>query len=190
MGLLNNVMLGADGVGSAMLDQADENLKNPKSWLYCDKSEKIDKQFDEGEIDTRIIKISDEKYRIPNMLYSPENIFADNIAALDVNFLRENKYVQISTSPDAEEAAESSAKDLKKTIASWYKSFRNIAVVGLLSVLIYIGIRILISSAADDKAKYKESLKDWLVALCLVFVIHFIILTLGGNFNEHRFNST
>ena len=175
MGLLNNVMLGADGVGSAMLDQADENLKNPKSWLYCDKSEKIDKQFDEGEIDTRIIKISDEKYRIPNMLYSPENIFADNIAALDVNFLRENKYVQISTSPDAEEAAESSAKDLKKTIASWYKSFRNIAVVGLLSVLIYIGIRILISSAADDKAKYKESLKDWLVALCLVFVIHFIM---------------
>ena len=64
---------------------------------------------------------------------------------------------------------------LQETIASWYKSFRNIAVVGLLSVLVYLAIRILISSTAADKAKYKESLRDWFVALCLVFVIHIVM---------------
>ncbi len=30
-------------------------------------------------------------------------------------------------------------------------------------------IRIIISSSADDKAKYKQRLFDWLVAICLIF---------------------
>ncbi len=42
-------------------------------------------------------------------------------------------------------------------------------------MLVYIGIRILIGSTAPDKAKYKERLQDWVVALCLVFVIHIIM---------------
>ena len=114
---------------------------------------------------------------IPNILYSPENIFANKIAALDVNFLRPNKYrsVKVGSYKDAEEKAQSSAKVLSKTIATWYRAFRNIAIVGLLSVLIYLGIRILLSSTAPDKAKYKEMLQDWLVALCLVFIIQFIM---------------
>lgn len=114
---------------------------------------------------------------IPNILYSPENIFANKIAALDVNFLRPNKYrsVKVGSYKDAEEKAQSSAKVLSKTIATWYRAFRNIAIVGLLSVLIYLGIRILLSSTSPDKAKYKEMLQDWLVALCLVFIIQFIM---------------
>ena len=38
-----------------------------------------------------------------------------------------------------------------------------------------MGIRILIGSTAEDKAKYKEAIKDWVVALCLVFFMQFII---------------
>lgn len=54
MGLLNNVMLGADGVGSAMLPQGDPNLTNPKSWLYFGKysdheKKEFDKIFNAGE---------------------------------------------------------------------------------------------------------------------------------------------
>ena len=45
----------------------------------------------------------------------------------------------------------------------------------LLSILIYIGIRIIISSSADDKAKYKQRLFDWLVAICLIFFMHYIM---------------
>ena len=50
-----------------------------------------------------------------------------------------------------------------------------------------MGIRIVISSTATDKAKYKENLQDWLVALCLVFIIHFImsgIMMLTDKFTE------
>ena len=178
MGLLNNLMLGADGVGSAMLSYDDENLSNSESWLYVDESQvkEFDEEFMDGEIDTKsFIDLGGEDFDIPNMLYSPENIFANNISALDINFLNPNTYQAISSSEDAKEKSESSATTLKPIIASWYKAFRNIAVVGLLSVLIYLGIRILLSSTASDKAQYKERLKDWFVALCLIFFIHFIM---------------
>lgn len=165
MGAFNNFMLGADGIGSAMLDQENDNLESGSgSWLTEGSGQKA-------------ISISniEDNYKVPNMLYSPENIFGNRIAALDVNFLRQNSYTAINSSDGAEEAATSSAGIVSTTISVWYKGFRNVAIVGLLSVLVYLGIRILISTAATDKAKYKESLKDWLVALCLVFFIHILM---------------
>lgn len=165
MGAFNKFMLGANGIGSAMLDQDNDNLKKSSgSWLV--------KDF--GKEKKSITDIESD-YEVPNMLYSPETIFGNRIAALDVNFLRKNNYDAITESNDAKEAAKSSAETVSSTIATWYKGFRNVAIVGLLSVLVYLGIRILISTAATDKAKYKESIKDWLVALCLVFIIHILM---------------
>ena len=43
----------------------------------------------------------------------------------------------------------------------------------MLSILVYVGIKIVISSAAEDKAKYKETLKDWVIGLCLIFLMHY-----------------
>lgn len=70
---------------------------------------------------------------------------------------------------------ESTASKLQTTLATWYVALRRIALVGLLSVLVYVGIRIVISSAASEKAKYKGMLKDWLVAVCLLFTLHYIM---------------
>ena len=186
-GALNNFMLGANGFGSSMLSQNDPNLTDPNSWICVENPASVNKSdaktvvFENGEIDTSLTKWGDAKFTIPNMLYSPENIFANNIAALDINFLRANEYQSIYVSgnekfqENANEKSTSATKDLKITIASWYKSFRNISIVGLLSVLIYLGIRTLISTAATDKAKYKEMIQDWVVALCMIFFIHFIM---------------
>ena len=56
---------------------------------------------------------------------------------------------------------ESTAYKLKSTIAKWYMALRTIALVGLLSVLVYIGIRIILSSgSANNKAKYKNVIKN------------------------------
>ena len=167
MGAFNNIMLGADGISSAMLYKDDINLEEGSgSWL---------KTEPEGEVTEVTVDNLENNFKIPNMLYSPETIFGNRIAALDVNFLRANTYTSISGSEEAQEQAQSSASSISKVIAKWYKGFRNLAIVGLLSVLVYLGIRILISTAATDKAKYKESLQDWIVALCLVFIIHFIM---------------
>ena len=68
------------------------------------------------------------------------------------------------------------AYELKGTISKWYFIIRNIAMVGLMLVLLYIGIRIIISSIAAEKAKYKQMLSDWVIALCLVFLMQYIMV--------------
>ena len=64
---------------------------------------------------------------------------------------------------------------LHDTIATWYKIMRNIALVFLLSVLVYVGIRIMLSSTAADNTKYKKMLVDWVAALCILFVLHYLM---------------
>ena len=109
---------------------------------------------------------------IPNIMYSPEMIFSNKVAMLDVNFIHPNQNYQ---SIEGSGTVDSTAKKLQPIIASWYNAFRNIALVGLLSVLVYTGIKIVISSTATEKAKYKERIVDWLVAVCILFVLHYIM---------------
>ena len=73
-------------------------------------------------------------------------------------------------------SANNSAMELKSTVAKWYYTLRNLAVVSLMIVLLYIGIRILIASVASEKAKYKQMIKDWIVAICLIFVMQYIMI--------------
>lgn len=83
---------------------------------------------------------------------------------------------------------ESTAYKLKSTIAKWYMALRTIALVGLLSVLVYIGIRIILSSgSANNKAKYKNMLQDWVVAICILFVLHYMMafmLNISSRLND------
>ena len=67
----------------------------------------------------------------------------------------------------------STAYTLRPIIATWYIAIRNIALVGLLSVLLYVGIRIIISTTSQDKAKYKKMLIDWFTAILILFVLHY-----------------
>ena len=64
---------------------------------------------------------------------------------------------------------------LHNIIATWYKILRNIALIVMLCMLVYVGIRIMITSTAADGAKYKKMLMDWAVALCILFVLHYIM---------------
>ena len=68
-----------------------------------------------------------------------------------------------------------SAYELSETIARWYYIIRTLALVCSMVVLLYIGIRIIISSIAEEKAKYKQMLSDWVVALCLIVLMHYIM---------------
>lgn len=121
---------------------------------------------------------------IPNgEIYSPYEIFSNQIPLLDVNFISPHEYKKTIWNIDMqnfkiyseEEDVESSAEILQKTISSWYEALRNIAIVALMSVLLYIGIRIVVSSSNSEKARYKELIFDWLTALCLIFFMHYIM---------------
>ena len=138
---------------------------------------------------------------LPIILYSPATIFYNRVPALDVNFIKPSvtyaggkgtyttadkssilntpKYTQKKTSSNnATKYENNTAYQLRDTIATWYTGFRNIAMVALLSVLIYVAIRIILSSTAGETAKYKQMLQDWALAICLLFVMHYMMALL------------
>lgn len=130
-------------------------------------------------------------------LLTPADIFTGKVVITNVNFFK--GYLQANThgatssvqsynnnngksSADVITNAETQValENLRKSISKWYSTIRNITIVGLLSVLVYIAIEMIISSASQDKAKYKKMLTDWLVAICLVFLLHYIMaITIG-----------
>lgn len=115
------------------------------------------------------IKSGKDNYSIPVIKYGPEAIFENEVPALDANFINPTKW------GDKVQNDRSIAIQLQKTISSWYNALRNLVIVGLLSILVYVGIRMMITSVASDKAKYKQMFMDWLIALCLVFFLHYIM---------------
>ncbi len=64
----------------------------------------------------------------------------------------------------------------RTAIAKWYYILRLISAAILLVILIYVGIRMAISTIASEQAKYKQMLTDWLVSLALLFLLHYIII--------------
>ena len=80
-------------------------------------------------------------------------------------------------------SANNSAYELKGVISKWYYTVRNISIVVLMVVLLYIGIRIIISTVASEKAKYKQMLTDWVIGMCLVFMMQYIMV-FANNFTE------
>lgn len=138
-------------------------------------------------------------------IYSPYEIFSNKIPLMDVNFLsphvyeknifinKNNVYEKWNGELDDDKEIDSSSGALQKVVSSWYVALRNIAIVVLLSILLYLGIRIVISSSSAEKATYKQTLLDWLIALILVFGMHYIMsfaLTMTENISEILNNVT
>ena len=64
----------------------------------------------------------------------------------------------------------------RQSVAKWYFILRLISTAALLVILIYIGIRMALSTIAEEKAKYKEMFLDWVQSVALLFLLHYIIL--------------
>lgn len=94
---------------------------------------------------------------------TPFHILFNKIALLDVNFFNilDNGSV---------------VSNIRNSIAGWYYVMRMIAAAILLCVLIYVGIRMAITTIASDKAAYKKMLVDWVCSLALIFLLQYIIL--------------
>ena len=117
-------------------------------------------------------------FQLPFIVISPENIIQNKIGMFDVNFFSEN------TKNNENDNSINIANELHLTIAKWYYLIRNLVIVIFMILLIYIGIKILITSISEDKAKYKKMLVDWFVSFALVFVIHYIMVFSMNIVNE------
>jgi hypothetical protein len=66
--------------------------------------------------------------------------------------------------------------NIRTSISYWYYSLRNLAIIIQLCVLIYIGIRMVMATVADQKAQYKTMFKNWLIGFILIFVLHYFMV--------------
>lgn len=123
-----------------------------------DNEKKVDTIYKTAEVN--------EIYTINGKTYNVQNINSANTANL-------YRIKNIQTSE--EQQKHSLSYDLRNTVSKWYNILRVIAIVGMMSVLVYIGIRILLSSTSTQKAKYKELLQDWAVGMVLLFTMHYIM---------------
>ncbi len=99
---------------------------------------------------------------------TPADIIFNRLNIVDINFFN------ISGS--------STIDKIKVQVAQWYYIIRILAIMLLLCILIYVGIRAAISTVASDKAKYKQMIVDWLVGFILLFVLHYImVITIYAN---------
>lgn len=96
---------------------------------------------------------------------TPFHIFFNKIALLDVNFLNFDGLTEGGT-----------VYIFRTAVAGWYYTMRLIACMVLAVILIYIGIRMAISTIASEKAMYKKMLVDWVTSLALLFLLHYIML--------------
>ena len=105
-----------------------------------------------------------------------EDIIFNQVPLLDVNIFK--PLTESSTSTSGINIIES----LHQSIAIWYYIFRNVVIIGMLLTLIYLGVRMAITTIAEDKAKYKKLLIDWLVSFIIIFIIHYyIVIVVQGN---------
>lgn len=104
--------------------------------------------------------------------YTTDDKLKNAIGDRDIQYYYYNKNGQ-----EIKTSKQNSAKELQKLISQWYNALRNMAIVLSMSVLLYIGIRMLLTTVAQDKAKYKQMLTDWFIGLCLIFFLHYIMAT-------------
>lgn len=65
---------------------------------------------------------------------------------------------------------------ISQKVTQYYYVMRNLSIAILLFILLYIAIRMAMSTLSTDEAKYKRMLTDWAVSLALVFVLHYIMI--------------
>lgn len=104
---------------------------------------------------------------VADFLVQPFHVLFNQIPLLDVNLLNLNPE---NVSPDGP------VMTFRYAIAGWYYSIRLLAAMILAVVLIYVGIRMAISTIAQEKAMYKKMLVDWTVSIVLLFLLHYIMI--------------
>jgi hypothetical protein len=121
-------------------------------------------------INNVVVKIEGGLKTTENGLIDISDIIFNRIPILDIDFFNFKKA--------GGKIIDSSSiiYKLRKTISQWYYALFIVCAIGLLLTLIYIGIRMAISTIAERKAKYKRMLQNWILSVVILFTLHFFMV--------------
>ncbi len=104
----------------------------------------------------------------------------NQIGVFDINYFNfDDSYESGSMTVQVPE----SIRAIKTNIAKWFYILRLVSAAIALLVLIYVGIRMAISTVASERATYKKMLVSWIESMIILFLLQYIILaifTLGS----------
>lgn len=120
----------------------------------------------EGEETAYFINATKYKslYSYPQIGISPEQIFSGEIDLLNADFFN-TEGVQ----------SDSVYMVIRNIVIYWFRALRYLGLAVLLVVLVYSGIKIMMSSVAKNKSKYKQGIVNWVVAIFLMFLLPYIM---------------
>lgn len=116
------------------------------------------------------IDANNKTFTAEDILIGPDAIFQGKIGLLDANFFQAD---------DVGKALNgfSLTYTIKLAIAEIYVVLRNLCAVIMLGGLIFVGIRILLTSNHPEKqAQWKSILTDWLIGLVLLIFVHILMI--------------
>lgn len=95
-------------------------------------------------------------------------------AIVCINLIYINSAVHAATSVNATKIIDL----IKEAVSKWYYVLRLLSIAFMLLVLLFIGIKMAISTVASEQAVYKNMLVDWLAGMILVFSIHYFMIAI------------
>lgn len=146
-------------------EQANNNSGNSNNSSQTDNDDEDD---DNQELET-----SDPENEYTKR-YTIESIIFNEVPIFDINFFNVGKAGGEDVVPGSPVAI------IRNGIASWYISFRNLASIALIILIVYYGIRMAISTVAEEQAKFKEFLLNWLKSLLLLWTLDIIMMMVLG----------
>lgn len=97
---------------------------------------------------------------------APDNIIFNRIAILDVNFFNPNKNSII---------AQSGGNSAGNIVAQIYNTFQTIALSVFVIAAMIVGIKLALSSIAQEKAQCKKAITNWVIGIVLLFLMRLIL---------------
>ena len=96
--------------------------------------------------------------------FSIQKLVFNKIEIFNIDFFSDSFYDSDTT------------KELKVMTAQVFYTMRNITIIIMLIILIFTGIRMAISSAAEQKARYKQMLTAWAGAFVVLLLLPYIMV--------------
>ena len=113
-----------------------------------------------------------------NYFFSIERTVFNRIPLFNINFFEMGDTYKVGVDGANQVEIESSAEvnAIKDRVAKMFRIIQIIATGLSLVVLLYIGIRMALSTLSDDKAKYNKMLIGWVESVVILFLLEYIMV--------------
>ena len=111
--------------------------------------------------------------------FSLKAVVFNEVPLFDINYFDFSTVgLEVGTGENQISSNQNAVNILRQSVAKWYYAIRMIAIGASLLVLIYVGIRMAISTVASDEAKYKKMLIYWFESVLVLFLMPYINILL------------